>query len=149
MQVNEEIYVDANQQAVWNALNDPNVLKAATPGCKSLTEIGEDHYKANISLGIAAVRGEYDAEIQIKEKEEPNRYRILMQANSPMGFVEGDAVVQLNYKDNKTAIQYNGTAKVGGMIAGVGQRVLGGISKLIVKDFFKTIAKEVKASQSQ
>ncbi|WP_066383184.1 CoxG family protein [Neobacillus mesonae] len=144
MNVQGEIIVDASQEEVWNALNDPEVLKKATPGCKDLTEVEPDSYKAEIALGIAAVRGEYQAEIKILEKSAPNSYRLLMKADSKMGFIEGNAVVELDYKNSKTTIRYDGEAKVGGLIAGVGQRILSGIAKMIVKDFFKRIAKETK-----
>jgi carbon monoxide dehydrogenase subunit G len=142
MNVNGSIVVDATQEQVWNALNDPEVLKKATPGCKVLEEVEPDNFKAEIALGIAAVRGEYEAEIKILDKEAPNKYRLIMKADSKMGFIEGNAVVEIEVQDSKTVIKYDGEAKVGGMIAGVGQRILSGIAKMIVKDFFKKIAKE-------
>ncbi|CEH30878.1 hypothetical protein AM501_27910 [Aneurinibacillus migulanus] len=142
MNVNGEVIVKASKEDVWKALNDPETLKKATPGCKSLTEIEPDCYKAEISVGIAAVRGDYESMIKILDKNEPDRYRLVMSANSPMGFVEGDATVELVHEDMKTYIKYNGVAQVGGKVAGVGQRMLSGVAKLIVKDFFKKIAKE-------
>ncbi|WHY77119.1 carbon monoxide dehydrogenase subunit G [Neobacillus sp. WH10] len=143
MNVQGEIIVDAAQEDVWNALNDPEVLKKATPGCKAMTELAPDSYKAEIALGIAAVRGEYEAEIKILDKAAPNQYRIIMKADSKMGFIEGNAVVELDYSQPKATIRYDGEAQVGGLIAGVGQRILSGIAKMIVKDFFKKIAKEI------
>lgn len=147
MKVQGDIKVDASKEAVWDALNDPEVLSKATPGCKALNEIGIDKYKAEVVLGIAAVRGAYEAEIQILEKTAPDKYRIIMKADSKMGFVEGNAVVELDYADPKTTIRYEGEAKVGGLIAGVGQRILSGIAKMIVKDFFKKIAAETKTKE--
>ncbi len=144
MKVQGEIIVDASQLEVWNALNDPEVLKKATPGCKVLTEIEPDSYKADIVIGIAAVRGEYEAEIKIYDKFGPNKYCLSMKADSKMGFLEGNAIVELDYSHPKTTISYEGEAQVGGKIAGVGQRILSGIAKMIVKDFFKKIAKETK-----
>lgn len=147
MKVQGEIIVEASQEEVWSALNDPEVLSKATPGCQTLVEIEPDSYKAEIILGIAAVRGEYEAEIKIFEKTAPKRYRLQMKADSKMGFVEGDAIVELDYNEPKTTIRYEGEAKVGGLVAGVGQRILSGIGKMIVKDFFKKIAKEIQARQ--
>lgn len=146
MKVQGDIVVNATQEEVWNALNDPEVLKKATPGCKVLTEVEPDSYKAEIVLGIAAVRGEYEAEIKIFEKSSPNSYRLQMKADSKMGFLEGNALVELDYSNSSTTIRYDGEAKVGGLIAGVGQRILSGIAKMIVKDFFKKIAAETKSS---
>jgi carbon monoxide dehydrogenase subunit G len=142
MNVTGEVIVKAPKEEVWRALNNPETLQKATPGCKSLTEIEPDCYKAEISVGIAAVRGDYESTIKILDKSEPDRYRLVMSANSPVGFVEGDATVELVHEDMKTYIKYNGVAQVGGKVAGVGQRMLSGVAKLIVKDFFKKIAKE-------
>ncbi|QWU17561.1 hypothetical protein SAMN04487895_10415 [Paenibacillus sophorae] len=144
MEVQGEVKVKAGKEAVWKALNDPDVLKKATPGCNSITETEPDTYKADITIGIAAVRGSYEAEIKILDKDEPENYRLVMKANSPAGFIEGDARVELQAEsDSITIIKYDGTAQVGGLIAGVGQRILSGIGKMIVKDFFKKLAKEV------
>lgn len=148
MDVKGEVIVEAEKDVVWEALNDKEILKAATPGCKSLTEVEPFHYKAEVSLGIAAVRGQYEADIKILDKQEPDQYRLVMNANSSMGFVEGDAVVTLEFDEGKTIIMYDGTANVGGLIAGTGQRILSGIAKMIVKDFFKKIAKEIKKQTS-
>lgn len=143
MDVQGDVKVKASKEEVWKALNNPDVLQKATPGCKSITEIEPDVYKADITIGIAAVRGSYEAEIKILDKAEPDNYRLVMTANSPAGFIEGDAKVYLESEGDSTVIKYAGTAQVGGLIAGVGQRILGGIGKMIVKDFFKKLAKEV------
>lgn len=148
MNVKGEVVVEASQDEVWAALNDSEVLRKATPGCESLTEEEPDHYKAKIKLGIAAVRGDYEAEIAILDKVVPEQYRIKMKADSKMGFVDAEALVKLDYDEPKTKISYDGEAKVGGLIAGVGQRILSGIAKMIVKDFFKKIAKESTSQHS-
>lgn len=146
MIIQGEIIVDARQEDVWTALNDPEVLRKATPGCKKMIEIEPDSYTAEITLGIAAVRGNYEAEIKIHDKSAPNRYQLVIKADSKMGFIEGVATVELSYSHPKTTISYEGEAKVGGLVAGVGQRILSGIAKIIVKDFFKKIADETKGS---
>lgn len=148
MNVKGEVVVEASQDDVWAALNDPEVLKKATPGCESLIEEAPDHYKAKIKLGIAAVRGDYEAEITILDKIAPEQYKLQMKADSKMGFVDAEAIVKLDYDEPKTKISYDGEAKVGGLIAGVGQRILSGIAKMIVKDFFKKIAKETANQHS-
>ncbi|MBM7645641.1 carbon monoxide dehydrogenase subunit G [Scopulibacillus daqui] len=145
MNINGEILVEAPQEKVWQALNDPEVLKKATPGCQSLIEVAPDHYKAHIVLGIPAVRGRYDADIKILEKSPPDQYRLIMNANSTKGFVQGDTTVKLTYQAPNTVIRYEGDAKAGGFIAGVGKTILSGISKIFIKDFFKKIAKHVKS----
>ncbi|MEH7253600.1 carbon monoxide dehydrogenase subunit G [Neobacillus niacini] len=149
MEVQGQVIVKSSKEKVWMALNDPSVLQKATPGCKQMEEIEPDSFKADISIGIASVRGDYQAEIKIMDKAAPDRYRILMNANSPAGFIEGDAIVEMVSDEKGTAINYIGTANVGGTIAGVGQRILSGIAKMIVKDFFKKIAKEVMVREGE
>lgn len=143
MNINGELSVNAKQEDVWKALNDPEVLKKATPGCEELVEEAPGQYKAKVRLGIAAVRGDYEADIAIVDKTEPDEYTLQMKANSKMGFVDAKALVRLNYDEPNTKIFYEGEAKVGGLIAGVGQRILSGVAKMIVKDFFKKMTAEI------
>ncbi|MFC7392835.1 CoxG family protein [Scopulibacillus cellulosilyticus] len=144
MNINGEIVVEVPQEKVWKALNDPDTLKKATPGCQSLEEVAPDRYKANIVLGIPAVKGNYEADMKILEKSAPDQYRLILNAKSTKGFVEGDTIVKLEYQAPRTIIRYNGEAKAGGFIAKAGKPILSGIAKMFVKDFFKKIAKNAR-----
>ncbi|MCZ6451734.1 MAG: carbon monoxide dehydrogenase subunit G, partial [Deltaproteobacteria bacterium] len=107
------------------------------PGCEELKEIGPDQYEANVKVGIAAVKGTYKAKISIKDKQPPSHYVLSGQGSGGPGFMQGDVVIDLEEKGGETQLKYSTDAKVGGLIAGVGQRMIGGIAKMMIDQFFK------------
>ena len=127
----------APRERVWEVLLDPKILAQCMPGCEDLKEIGPDQYEATVKIGIAAVKGTYKAKVSIKEKQPPSHYVLSGQGSGGPGFMQGDVAIDLEEKGGETVVNYNTDAKVGGLIAGVGQRMIGGISKMMVDQFFK------------
>lgn len=127
----------APRERVWQVLLDPKILAQCMPGCEDLKEIGPDQYEATVKIGIAAVKGTYKAKVSIKEKQPPSHYVLSGQGSGGPGFMQGDVAIDLEEKGGETEVNYNTDAKVGGLIAGVGQRMIGGISKMMVDQFFK------------
>ncbi|MFQ5539686.1 MAG: CoxG family protein [Candidatus Binatia bacterium] len=127
----------APRERVWQVLLDPKILAQCMPGCEDLKEIGPDQYEATVKIGIAAVKGTYKAKVSIKEKQPPSHYVLSGQGSGGPGFMQGDVAIDLEEKGGETVVNYNTDAKVGGLIAGVGQRMIGGISKMMVDQFFK------------
>ncbi|WP_019155203.1 CoxG family protein [Robertmurraya massiliosenegalensis] len=139
----------ANRKLVWEIMNETNALKKATPGCKSLEEVDDGFYKASLEMGVAAIKGHYDGEIVLSDKQEPERMTLKIKAEGSAGIIE--AVANLNFIENSegTVIEYEGEGSVSGLIAGVGQRMLTGVAKMILNQFFKAISKEVKIAQEK
>lgn len=127
----------ASREKVWQVLLDPKILAQCMPGCEDLKEIGPDQYEASVKVGIAAVKGTYKAKVSIKEKQPPSHYVLSGQGSGGPGFMQGDVVIDLEQKGGETLLKYSTDAKVGGLIAGVGQRMIGGIAKMMVDQFFK------------
>ncbi len=127
----------APREKVWQVLLDPKILAQCMPGCEELNEIGPDQYEANVKVGIAAVKGTYKAKISIKDKQPPSHYVLSGQGSGGPGFMQGDVVIDLEQEGGETLLKYSTDAKVGGLIAGVGQRMIGGIAKMMVDQFFK------------
>lgn len=127
----------APRERVWEVLLDPKILAQCMPGCEDLKEIGPDQYEATVKIGIAAVKGTYKAKVSIKEKQPPSHYVLSGQGSGGPGFMQGDVAIDLEEKGGETVVNYNTDAKVGGLIAGVGQRMIGGVSKMMVDQFFK------------
>lgn len=139
----------ASRELVWEVMNETDTLKKATPGCKELIEVEKDFYKASLEMGVAAIKGHYDGEIILSEKKEPEYMTLKIKAEGVAGIV--DATARLKFIDNSegTVIEYDGEGAVSGLIAGVGQRMLTGVAKIMLGQFFKEIAKEVKVAQSK
>jgi carbon monoxide dehydrogenase subunit G len=107
------------------------------PGCESLKEVGPDQYEATMKVGVAAVKGSYKGKVSIKDKQPPFHYILSGEGSGAPGFMQGDVVIDLEEKDGQTLLKYSTDAKVGGLIASVGQRMMSGIAKMMVDQFFK------------
>ena len=107
------------------------------PGCESMNEIGPDQYEAVMKVGVASVKGTYKGKLSIKDKQAPSHYVLSGQGSGGPGFMQGDVAIDLEEQDGKTLLRYSTDAKVGGLIASIGQRMLGGVAKMMVEQFFK------------
>ena len=103
-----------------------------------MEEIGPDQYEATVKVGIGAVKGKYKAKVAIKERQAPSHYVLSGSGSGGPGFMQGDLIIDLEENgDSGTTLRYVTDAKIGGLIAGVGQRMLGGVGKMMVDQFFK------------
>lgn len=149
MRVSGTQRVAAPIDVVWDALNDQEILARCTPGCKQLVQVGEDRYEAELELGIAAIKGRYRGSLSITEKEPPQRYRLEIEGEGGTGFVKASLVLRLEPQGDATLLSYEGEAQVGGPIASIGQRVLGGVARMIMGQFFGNLAREVEGRQQE
>ena len=128
--------VKAPREKVWNAFLDPTTLQKAIPGCEKLELIGPDEYKATLKIGVAAVKGTFEGKVRLLDKKPPESYRLSAEGSGGPGFVRSDTVITLTDIDGGTRVAYSADVQVGGLIAGVGQRMLGGVSKMMADQFF-------------
>lgn len=125
---------------LWRLLNDPDVLAKIIPGCNAVERVSEDRYRMGLKLQVANVSGEYMGEVEIRDKCEPHRYVIAVSGEGSIGFMRGEAAIDLEERGEAAALlRFAGKAEVGGVVAGVGQRMLGGVAKFLVGRFFKLL----------
>ena len=136
--------VSAPRQRVWEAFMDPEQLRKAIPGCERLEAIGDDEYKATMKVGVAAVKGTFEGKVRITEKNPPDSYRMAVEGSGGPGFVRGDTSITLSDTPGGTRVAYSADVQVGGLIAGVGQRMLGGVSKMMADQFFNRMTELLK-----
>ncbi|MEK4381587.1 carbon monoxide dehydrogenase subunit G [Aeribacillus sp. FSL K6-2848] len=142
------VTLNAGIEKAWEVLLDPEALKNCIMGCKKLESVNENKYEAEVSIGIAAVKGKYESTIEIADVQKPNHYKLVVKGEGGPGSVEAAGVVDLvPIDDNKTELNYTYEAEVGGKVAMVGQRMLNGVAKLIIQDFFKKFNKELAKSE--
>jgi len=132
--------------AVWTLLNDMEIVAACLPGCDRLEPIGDDKYRAELTLAVAAVSGRYSGTVTILDKRPPNSYRLVVDGTGKSGFVKGEATVELVADQDATIVNVTGQGQVGGLIARVGQRLLSTVSKMMMDRFFNCL--QAKAAQS-
>ena len=129
--------VPAPRDRVWAAFLDPDTLAKAIPGCEKLEAVGPGEYKATMKVGVGPIKGTFDGKVRLFDLEPPNKYRMAVEGTGAPGFVRGDATMQLSDADGgNTRVGYNADVQVGGLIASVGQRMLGGVSKMMLDQFF-------------
>ncbi|HET9490539.1 MAG TPA: carbon monoxide dehydrogenase subunit G [Methylomirabilota bacterium] len=137
--------VPAPRAKVWDAFLDPEQLRQAIPGCEKLEAIGNDEFKATMKIGVAAVKGTFEGKVKITDKAPPNSYRMMVEGSGGPGFVRGETLISLSDIENGTRVSYNADVQVGGLIAGVGQRMLGGVSKMLADQFFSRMSQLLQA----
>ncbi len=135
-------------EQVWNSLLDPEILAKALPGIENMHQTGPDSYEATMHVGVAAVKGTYSGKVSISDKQQPTHYRIHAEGSGARGFVTGEGTIDLAQHNGTTVATYKGEAQLGGAIAGVGMRVLPGVAKMMINQFFGTIAEELHQQQA-
>ncbi len=124
-------------EKVWDMLLDESALRSCVPGAESLTETAADHYDAVLKVGVAAIRGTYKGKVALVEKKQPTGYTLQVEGSGGPGFVKGAAKITLAEEGGATRVSVDGDGQVGGMIAGVGQRMLPGVAKMLMNQFFE------------
>lgn len=134
--------IPASVEALWAALNDPKVLTRCIPGCKSMIEIGPDAYKVDMQLRVAAVGGSFEGEISLSDKQAPRTCSIKVSGAGTLGHGNGTARFAIERGEDGVRLVYKGSGEIGGLVAGVGQRILASVSKHLIGRFFVALRKE-------
>jgi len=124
-------------------MQDPEVLARAIPGCESLEKVGPDEYRMKMKMALASLSGAFEGKVRITEQTPPNSFRLVVEGTGRIGFVKGDGLLKLSPAEaGGTEVAYEGDAQVGGTIAAVGQRLIDGTAKTMIKKFFDKLAAE-------
>ena len=137
--------IPAPRQKVWDAFLDPERLRQAIPGCEKLEAIGPDEFKATMKIGVAAVKGTFEGKVRLLDKKPPDSYKLAVEGSGGPGFVRGETLITLTDIDGGTRVSYSADVQVGGLIAGVGQRMLGGVTKMMADQFFNRMSELLTA----
>lgn len=135
--------MEVSCQRLWDGLNDPAVLIKSIPGCKSMMEIEPDRYTVEMHLKVAAVGGSFEGEVALSDKTPPQSCCLTVSGAGTLGNGTGTAEFTITEIDQgKSLLSYEGTGEIGGLVAGVGQRILGSVSKHLIKQFFTALRKQ-------
>jgi uncharacterized protein len=143
MDLNGSYTFDAPPARVWDLLMDPAVISSCIPGCDSMEPDGEDRYKVKLTVAIAAITGGYEGTVAITDKVQPSSYRLTVEGQGKPGFAKGNSAITLRADGDKTIVEVTGTVQTGGPIARVGQRLIGGVSKMMLDRFFACLQGKV------
>jgi hypothetical protein len=131
------------QERAYAVMQDPEVLARAISGCESLDKVGPDEYRMKMKMALASLSGAFEGKVRITEQTPPNSFRLVVEGTGRIGFVKGDGLLKLTPAEGGgTVVAYDGDAQVGGTIAAVGQRLIDGTAKTMIKKFFDKLAAE-------
>ncbi|MEX2450786.1 MAG: carbon monoxide dehydrogenase subunit G [Rhodospirillales bacterium] len=147
MDMTGEYRIPAPQQAVWDALNDPDVLKASIPGCESVEKVSDTDLKAKVTLKIGPVKAKFAGEVTLSDMDPPNGYTISGKGSGgAAGFGSGSASVSMREEGGETVLSYSAKASVGGKIAQLGQRLIDSTAKKLADEFFDNFVAHLAAT---
>lgn len=144
LEISGEHRFAAPREVVWELLLDPQVLRAAIPGCEEFTQTAPDSYDLTLKVGIATIKGTYRGKVDVRDRQPTDSYRLVVEGSGKPGKVQGDAVLHLREEGSETVVTYGGDVKAQGALARLGSRLLGGAAKLMAGQFFKAMEQQVK-----
>jgi carbon monoxide dehydrogenase subunit G len=139
MKVAGQATLHASAERVWAALNDPAVLVRVIPGCQRLVATGPDDYELTVTAGVASIKGSYAGTVRLTDLQPPTSFVLRAAGAGGPGTVSADVTVRLAERDGATQLDYDADAVVGGVIGGVGQRMLAGVAKKLAGEFFGNV----------
>src|SRR5262245_12767924 len=138
MEMKGEQLIPASQQATWDALNDPQVLKACVPGCEAITPAGDNAYEVLMVAKVGPVSAKFKGKLTLSDITPPQSYSMTFEGKGgAAGMAKGGAQVRLVSEDNQTKLIYEAKANVGGKLAQIGSRLIDAAAKKVADDFFK------------
>ncbi|MDH3698397.1 MAG: SRPBCC domain-containing protein [Flavobacteriaceae bacterium] len=144
----EHVFKQSRQQ-LWNHLMDPKVLAKITPGKSSeLEALGNDRYKTVTHIKLGPVNGAFQGKLNLIDKNEPESFSIQMEQLSKIGNAQADMQLTLKeISENQTKLSFVAEAKLSGVIARTGQRVMSAVANKITKDIFESIEEHIEEEQ--
>lgn len=140
MKIQGNALLNAPAEKVWDALNDPAVLTRAIPGCQKLEGTGPDAYRMTVTMGVASIKGTYLGNVRLTDQVPPGSFVLKASGSGGAGTVAAEVKVTLKDLDGaRTRLEYDAEAVVGGVIGGVGQRMLAGVAKKTAGEFFASV----------
>ncbi|MFI7633611.1 carbon monoxide dehydrogenase subunit G [Nonomuraea sp. NPDC049400] len=139
MKVAGSAVIGVQRDRVWAALRDPAVLVRTIPGCERLEETGPDTYRMTVNAGVASIKGVYQGEVALADPLAPESFTLKARGQGAPGTVDATVLVRLSEVEGGTRVDYDADAVIGGMIGGVGQRMLGSVARRTAGEFFSAV----------
>ena len=149
MKLSGSYQIKLEKQKVWEALNNPEILRQAIPGCEEFIKKSDTEFTATAKNKIGPFNASFTGDIELKDIDAPNSYKITGSGNSPVGFASGEASVKLEEKGGTTELIYSVEANVGGKIAQVGSRLIDMTAKKMADVFFGKFSEIISSTNAE
>ena len=145
MKISGSHTLPTSRERAYSLLQDPRALAACMPGCEELVQAGEDEYEMKMKMVIASIQGLFTGKVRVADKNSPESFRLIVEGTGKIGFLKGDGLLTLAAVEGGTQVRYDGDVQVGGVMAGVGQRLLDTTAKYVIRKFFEKMAATAQA----
>ncbi|MDG2404360.1 MAG: carbon monoxide dehydrogenase subunit G [Paracoccaceae bacterium] len=137
MELNDKIFIAAPMAQVYEALNDPEILRACIPGCEELIKHSDTELEAKVVLKVGPVKAKFTGNVTLDQSGAPDQFSLTGKGNGgAAGFAKGGADVTLTEQDDGTMLSYTAKAEIGGKLAQLGSRLIVGTAKKLASKFF-------------
>jgi carbon monoxide dehydrogenase subunit G len=142
-----EQLIPASQQDTWQALNDPEVLKACVPGCESIARVNDNEYQVQMTARVGPVSAKFRGRLSLFDIKPPQSYSLAFEGQGgAAGFAKGAAQVKLSPEGNQTKLAYDVKANVGGKLAQIGSRLIDAAAKKVADEFFQNFTERMTSA---
>jgi carbon monoxide dehydrogenase subunit G len=144
MEINGSQSIGAPRQQVWDALNDPHVLKLCLPGCESVERVSPEEFRVIMAAAIGPLRARFNGKLQMTESRPPESCLMTFEGQGGVvGFGKGSSSVSLAETADGTTLSYTANAQVGGKLAQVGSRLIDNVARKMAEDFFSALRRQL------
>ncbi len=137
--------INAPRQKVWEFLIDPNAIAKCLPDLQRLDIEGPDKFSALVKVGVGFIKGDFKMRLQITEKQPPSHATMTITGSGASSSVDVLTTIDLADKGPATELKWTADVKVGGLMAGLGQRMMGSATEKTVSDMFECVKKQLEA----
>jgi uncharacterized protein len=150
MDMTGEFRIPAPRQKVWEALNDPEILRRSIPGCEEVQKVSDNQFEAKVTAKVGPVKARFGGKVTLSDLDPPNGYKISGEGNGgAAGFAKGGATVRLSDDGPGTKLSYAVEAHVGGKLAQIGSRLIDATARKMAEDFFRSFSEVVGGAPAE
>ena len=146
IRLENEYHIDLDQENVWKAINNPEILSEILPNCESLEPISEHQFTAHIKVKIGPISSKFKSTLELFDLKEPDGYRFRVQGNGKKGSMNGQGEIKLLSNGSGTGFTFIAEGNVTGLIARVGQRLIEAAGKKLMDQGFENFKNRVMGS---
>ena len=138
--------IEAERERVWDMLMSPETLAGCIPGCEDFEPVDENTYSVKMRVGVGGVRGNYSGSVTIADKQHLESYRMVVEGRGRGGSVRGEGLLTFVDVGGSTQVSVEGDAQVTGVVARVGQRLMGNASRMLMNQFFNCLKSKIEGA---
>ena len=136
---------DIPRERLWDTLMDPAVVGSCIPGVRAFTPLAPDKYEIELGVSVGAISGAYKCMLEVADKTAPASYRMTVRGSGARTNITGSGTIALSAEEDATELSFQGDVQVTGVLARVGQRLMGNVAKSQIDRFFECLRTKVAA----